>query len=108
VRDLPVGAVLRAAVGWSEANGFEPLSVGMEMTAPPAGAAAVSGGRAMRFESDAMVPGTVSDEDAVAQVIERARRRIATDVETRSSSSWPALRPSPWSGAEAPLEDAQL
>jgi hypothetical protein len=36
VCDLPVGAVLRAAIGWTVPAGFEPLSVAMDVTAPPA------------------------------------------------------------------------
>jgi hypothetical protein len=109
VRDLPVGAVLRAAVGWSRATGFEPLSVAMEMTAPPAGAAPIGASERVRFESEGMVATAPSEEDAVAQAIERARRRIANEpaVDPRGSSSWPALRPSPWSGGDAPLHDAQ-
>jgi hypothetical protein len=108
VRDLPVGAVLRAAVGWSRATGFEPLSVAMETTAPPASPAWVGAGELARFEPEGTVEG--APDDAVAQAVERARRRIATDgAAMHSSSSWPTLRTSPWSGAEEKhLEGAQV
>jgi hypothetical protein len=93
VRDLPSGAVLRAAVGWSMRADFEPLSVAMEMTAPPAGAAAVGAGELAQFGLEGAVPLEASGDEALAQAVERARRRIASDsaVETGSSSSWPAL-----------------
>ncbi len=35
VRDLPVGAVVRAAVGWSAGGRFDPLGVAMAVTDPP-------------------------------------------------------------------------
>jgi hypothetical protein len=115
VRDLPSGAVLRAAVGWSMKTDFEPLSVAMEMTAPPAGVASVGAGELARFEAEGIVPEPAGEggpagpgDEALAQAVERARRRIASDaaVETGTSSSWPALPASPWSGPEGEPEGA--
>jgi hypothetical protein len=102
VRDLPQGAVLRAAVGWSRLSSFEPLSVAMEMTAPPASMASVGSGELARFETEGVVPVESPADEALAQAVERARRRIANDavVEPGTSSSWPALPASPWSQAE--------
>jgi hypothetical protein len=99
VRDLPVGAVLRAAIGWARATDFEPLSVAMETTAPAGHEAAVGAGELARYEAEGMVALRAGD-DTVAQAVERARRRVATEPDARSSSSWPALPPSPWSADE--------
>jgi hypothetical protein len=75
VRDLPPEAVLRAAIGWRTALDFEPLSVAMDLAAPP------------------------DRNDRPALAIERARRRVARDAAegASGSSSWPAIGASPWS-----------
>jgi hypothetical protein len=103
VRDLPVGAVLRAAIGWSRATAFEPLSVAMDVTSPPGGPAAVGAAEVALFTPEGIVSSTFdAKEGGVALAIERARRRMGQEAaEARSSSSWPALPASPWSGGEA-------
>jgi hypothetical protein len=100
VRDLPVGAVLRAAIGWARTTDFEPLSVAMETTAPAGDAGSVGAGELARYEAEGLVAFGTTSDDAVAQAVERARRRVATESDARSSSSWPALPPSPWSADE--------
>ena len=35
VREVPLGAVLRAAIGWSAGTEFEPIGVAMDVTEPP-------------------------------------------------------------------------
>jgi hypothetical protein len=99
VRDLPPGAVLRAALGWRAATGFEPLSVAMELSAPPFGAAAVGANELVELTPAGMVSidGLRSDAEAMAAATERARRRVARGQApaSQASSSWPALMPSP-------------
>jgi hypothetical protein len=103
VRDLPVGAVLRAAIGWARATEFEPISVAMDVTAPPAAPAALGAGELAEFTPDGIVTRSRSEsDDALAMALERARRRMGREAafEGRSSSSWPALPASPWSGGD--------
>jgi hypothetical protein len=99
VRDLPAGAVLRAALGWRAPTGFEPLSVAMELSAPPRGPAPVGANELVELTSAGMVSidSPRSDAEAIAAATERARRRVARaeTPSTQASSSWPALRPSP-------------
>jgi hypothetical protein len=99
VRDLPPGAVLRAALGWRAATGFEPLSVAMELSAPPFGPSAVGASELVELTSAGMlsIDSPRSDAEAIAAAAERARRRVARSPypSSQASSSWPALRPSP-------------
>jgi hypothetical protein len=112
VRDLPVGAVLRAAIGWSAATGFAPLSVAMDLTAPPAGPAAVGARELARFAPEGIIPLEGSHEnDAVALAVERARRRVARESsDPKSSSSWPSIAASPASDfpGSSPTEGAAI
>jgi hypothetical protein len=99
VRDLPPGAVLRAALGWRAATGFEPLSVAMELSAPVFGPAAIGANELVELTPAGMVSidGLRSDAEAMAAATERARRRVARGQgpASQASSSWPALMPSP-------------
>jgi hypothetical protein len=49
VRDMPVGAVMRAAVGWRRGPSFAPVSVAMELTGPPNAPAAIAAHTIVRF-----------------------------------------------------------
>jgi hypothetical protein len=105
VRDLPPGAVLRAAIGWSRDTSFDPLSVAMETSAPPARPWSAGADELAHFGKDDTVPfePSTTGGDPLALAIERARRRVAKDaLEAPSSSSWPALPPSPWSAIDEP------
>jgi len=105
VRDLPPGAVLRAALGWRGVASFEPLSVAMELSAPALGPAPVGASELVELTSDGVVPidGSRPDADPIAAAVERARRRVAAGalLSPQGSSSWPALHPSPVPTLEA-------
>ena len=104
VRDLPPGAVLRAALGWRGAASFEPLSVAMELSAPAFGPAPVGANELVELTSDGVVPldGARADADPIAAAAERARRRVAAGavLSPQGSSSWPALHRVPGSTLE--------
>jgi hypothetical protein len=98
VRDLPAGAVLRAAIGWTARTRFEPLSVAMDVTASPAAQAPVGAENSSRFTAEASVASaTAGVGDDLAAAAERARRRIAGHPASHGSgtSSWPAMTTSP-------------
>jgi hypothetical protein len=104
VRDLPVGAVLRAAVGWRAASGFEPLSVAMELSSPQFGPAPVGAHELAQFTAEGVVPveRLRPEDESIAAALERARRRVArAAAEPRGSSSWVAIAPAPWGTFES-------
>jgi hypothetical protein len=90
---------LRAALGWRAATGFEPLSVAMELSAPPFAPSPVGASELVELTPDGMVPVDAARiaSDPLAAAAERARRRVALGavVSSQASSSWPALMPSP-------------
>jgi len=94
VRDLPPGAVVRAAVGWRAAD-FEPLAVGMDTSSPPAEPSLSGTGELVRFTAAGVIPIDLprDHEEAVAAAVERARRRVALtrEIAAYGSSSWPAV-----------------
>ncbi len=101
VRDLPVGAVLRAAIGWNAPAGFEPLSVAMDVTTPPASPSSIGATDFSRLTREGAVPvDKPGEDDQIAAAAERARRRMAGQAasSTGGASSWPAMAMSPSSG----------
>ena len=103
VRELPVGALLRAAVGWRAAASFEPISVAMDVSAPAASPAAASADELVRFSmAGTSREGSLSPPSAIAGAAERARRIVASSVaEGKGASSWSALAPAPWGTLES-------
>jgi hypothetical protein len=97
VCDLPAGAVLRAAMGWRDNQGFDPLAVALDMAAP-------SEGEPIAHDD---LPSIDHDDaaDRRAAIEERARRRAeqGKPSEGRALSSWRTLALAPW---EAPYEEA--
>jgi hypothetical protein len=91
VRDMPVGAVLRAAVGWRRNTAFEPLSVAMELTAPPNRPASESAHQLARFGADRTYDEPL-DDGPLAQAVARAQRRAAIGAgDNGESLSWAML-----------------
>ena len=91
VRDMPVGAVLRAAVGWRRNTAFEPLSVAMELTAPPNRPASESANQLARFGADRTYDEPL-DDGPLAQAVARAQRRAAIGTgDNGESLSWEML-----------------
>ena len=74
VRDLPVGAVLRAALGWRTASRFEPLAVAMQTSAAPT-----------EVERASDHPATMTRAGA------RASERVARAAAVQGSASWVEL-----------------
>ena len=96
VCDLPVGAVLRGAIGWRGEGGFEPLAVALEVIAP-------NEGRSAELEVSPQDFG--SGVERRIGIEERARRRAEQGrAARRPRSSWEALAFAPW---EAPYEPAR-
>ncbi len=104
VRDLPLGAVVRAAVGWRAAE-FEPLAVAMETSAPPAAPALSGASELVRFTAEGLftIESAGPDDELVTAAVERARRRVALsrELDRYGSSSWPAVPFAPSSAAPA-------
>jgi hypothetical protein len=88
VRDLPVGAVLRAAIGWRADGRFDPLCVAMETSSPVGGPA---GDGLARYNSEGMLQDDLYSTEAIRQARERARQSVARAVSSQGMSSWTAL-----------------
>lgn len=52
VRDLPEGAIVRAALGWQSSLGFQPIAVALEIGAPPAKPSPIAATELARFSKD--------------------------------------------------------
>jgi hypothetical protein len=95
VRDLPYGAVLRAALGWREADQFEPLCVAMRVSELPA----VLGRQPV---GDVESP---AGNDVAAPASERARERVYRAAASQGSASWVALPSVPAPAFHVPVQD---
>ena len=103
VRDLPVGAVLRGAIGFRGAHQFEPLSVAMDVTTPVDSVALVRGGEIAEFTPEGARTvhafSSSSEHESVRQAVIRARARGRATTRGESvwipGSSWGALSPAP-------------
>ena len=103
VRDLPVGAVLRGAIGFRGAHQFEPLSVAMDVTTPVDSVALVRGGEIAEFTPEGARTvhafSSSSEHESVRQAVIRARARGRATTRGESAlvpgSSWGALSPAP-------------
>jgi hypothetical protein len=91
VSDLPPGAVLRAAVGWRSAGGFDPLAVALDVVTPGEEASDTS-----RWASE--MTGASLTDDGI-EVRARQRAGEGRPGEGSASSSWRALAFAP---GEAP------
>lgn len=93
VRDLPVGAVLRAALGWRTATRFEPLAVAMQTT-PVSTGPDVYGAR-LAGDPPSAAPTEVeraSDRPpTTTRAGERASERVARAAAVQGSASWVEL-----------------
>jgi hypothetical protein len=97
VRDLPIGAVLRAALGWRTVSRFEPLAVAMQTTPASTGPDAY-GARRTGPDADgarsAEAPPSAAPTDAsdrpptMTRVGERASERVARAAAVQGSASW--------------------
>jgi hypothetical protein len=91
VHDLPVGAVLRAAVGWRRGATFAPVSVAMALSAPAAGPASTQAGDLARFTPAATID-EPTDVGPIALALSRAQARAAADRALSGDSvSWRTL-----------------
>ena len=97
VNDLPVGAVVRAAIGWRRDGGFDPLAVALDVAArgEEEKSAAAEAGAASSSHSD--------EPARRANIEDRARTRARQERSGRErGSSWRTLALAPWEAQYAP------
>lgn len=84
VRDLPEGAIVRAALGWQSELGFGPFAVALEIGAPPAIPSPIAAGELARFVKDkgaVVIDGAESPRaSAYARAVLGYRRKLARTV----------------------------
>jgi hypothetical protein len=84
VCDLPAGAVVRAAIGWRDAEGFVPIAHSPSLEAPPGGHGPLRSDELVRWTPRGIA--RVAAEDADASSIQRALGRFgATTGHTTSN-----------------------
>jgi hypothetical protein len=95
VCDLPADAVLRAAIGWRDDRGFDPLAVALDVAPSEEGEAIAS--------HEAASPPFGDSAERRVGISVRARRHAeqGRPREGQPSSSWHLLALAPW---EAPYE----
>lgn len=85
VRDLPEGAILRAALGFQSSRGFQPLAVALEAAAPPRTPAPVAATQLARFTPEhgarAIEP---SEAEAYAAQVKAYRQTLARVLAERA------------------------
>lgn len=72
VRDLPPGALVRAAIGWRAASRFAPLAIGVETSAPPEVPSPVAATRVVRWRRGAAPPVELAPAGISADMLGRA------------------------------------
>lgn len=105
VRDLPEGAILRAALGLRSSRGFQPLAVALEVAAPPRTPSPISATQLVRFVKDhgarAIEP---LEAESYAASVQAYRQKLARILAARAAG---AAEP-PASEALATGETAEL
>lgn len=88
VRDLPEGAILRAALGFQTARGFRPLAVALEAAAPPRSPSPISATQLARFtKEDGARSIEAFEADSYAASVKAYRQELARVLAARSRAA---------------------
>lgn len=89
VRELPAGAILRAALGWRSSRGFQPLAIALEIGAPPALPSRIAATRLARFtEREGAVSIDAAEfpqASAYVRAVAAYQRKLARTVASESA-----------------------
>lgn len=94
VRDLPPGAILRAALGWRSPAGFQPFAIALEIGAPQASPSPIASTQLARFTKDEgalpIAEPSGALDSAYARAVESYRRKLARSLSAAHRAAGPS------------------